>query len=178
MTEAMPSPAGGRHEVRRVFSPRLEAFLEQVQAGEAPNHGRFCSFCYNPLPSGLQRCDHCGQDSNDRPSVTSLPNEVVDMHRRKHKRESLVVNSFAYLGLGLGLAIFLGMVAINVLYLEKALWFFLLATVVFLVGSRALAGLVGGYIGDEVGYRYGNKRLAEDWAAFVSQRQAERNSSG
>ena len=57
--------------------------------------------------------------------ITSLPLDVLDMHRRKLKRESLIVNSFAYLGLALGLALFLGMVAINVLYLDKAFWFFL-----------------------------------------------------
>ena len=59
------------------------------------------------------------------------------MHQQKLKRESVVVNSFAYLGLALGLAIFLGLVAINVLLLNKALWFFILATVIFMVGSRA-----------------------------------------
>ncbi len=104
-----------------------------------------------------------------------MPQDVLDMHRRKLKRESLVVNSFAYLGLGLGLAIFLGMVAINVLYMEKALWFFILATFVFLVGSRLLAGIFGGIIGDEIGYRYANRRLAEDWAAHVAARETSRS---
>jgi hypothetical protein len=94
------------------------------------------------------------------------------MFRRKQKRESLVVNAFAYLGLALGLALFLGLVAINVLYLDKAFWFFLFATVVFLVGSRLLAGVLGGIIGDEVGYRYARKRLAEDWADHVAERDA------
>ena len=49
------------------------------------------------------------------------------MYQRKQKRESLIVNSFAYLGLALGLALFLGLVAINVLYLDRALWFFIVA---------------------------------------------------
>jgi hypothetical protein len=99
------------------------------------------------------------------------------MQRLKLKRESVVVNSFAFAGLGLGLVIFLGMVAINVLYLEKALWFFILATVVFLLGSRLLAAVIGGVIGDEVGYRYANKKLAEDWAAHVASREG-RSSEG
>jgi hypothetical protein len=96
------------------------------------------------------------------------------MHRRKHRRESLVVNSFAYLGLALGLALFLGMVAINVLYLNRALWFFLLATVVFLVGSRILAGVVGGVVGDEIGYRYANSKLAKDWSEHLAGRETGR----
>ncbi len=158
---------------REVFSTRLREFLDQVQEGIAPNYGSFCAFCYNPLPQGYTRCDACGQ-STERQPLTSLPQDVLDMHRRKLKRESLVVNSFAYLGLALGLALFLGMVAINVLLMQKALWFFLFATFVFLVGSRVLAGILGGVIGDEIGYRYANKHLAEDWAAHVSQRETAR----
>ena len=83
------------------------------------------------------------------------------------------MNAFAYFGLALGLAVFLIMVAVNVLYMEKAFWFFLVATVIFLVGSRLLAALFGGVIGDEIGFRYANRRLAEDWATHVAQREAQ-----
>ena len=166
-------PQRGR-DINRVFSNRLDAFLTLLLEGETPNSGAFCSFCYNPLPPDLARCDNCGQDLKGRPAITSLPADLIEMQRQKYKRESLVVNSFAYLGLALGLAIFLGMVAINVLYLDKAPWFFILATAVFLVGSRLLAGVIGGIIGDEVGYRYANSKLAQDWAAHVSQRESGR----
>lgn len=146
----------------------------QLHEGQTPNAGRFCAFCYNPLPQTNERCDHCGQLLSERPAVTSLPDELLDMERRKLRRESLIVNSFAYLGLGLGLAIFLGMVAIGVSYLDRALWFFIVAIIVFLVGSRVLAGLIGGVIGDEIGYRYANRRLAEDWRNYVMQRESRR----
>jgi hypothetical protein len=172
MTETRP---GIPSTPRQVFSDRLNEFLTQMQDGSTPNFGAFCSFCYNPLPQDFQRCDHCGQSILDRPALTSIPQDVLDMHRRKLKRESLVVNSFAYAGLALGLAIFLGMVAINVLYMEKALWFFILATFVFLVGSRLLAGILGGVLGDEIGFRYANKHLAEDWADHVSNREIARH---
>ncbi len=168
-----PAALAATHPPREVFSTRLREFLDQLQEGSAPNYGIFCSFCYNPVPQGHSRCDHCSQ-STEREPLTAVPQEVLDMHRRKLKRESLVVNSLAYLGLALGLAIFLGMVAINVLYMEKALWFFILATFIFLVGSRLLAGIFGGVIGDEIGYRYANRHLAEDWAAHVSQRETNR----
>jgi hypothetical protein len=170
---AEPESTGQRSD-RGVFSPRLEAFLEQIEEGATPNAGRFCAFCYNPLPAGFELCDNCGQDLRERPPVNSLPEAVIEMHRRKHRRESLVVNSFAYLGLALGLALFLGMVAINVLYLNRALWFFLLATVVFLVGSRILAGVVGGVVGDEIGYRYANSKLAKDWSEHLAGRETGR----
>jgi hypothetical protein len=161
---------------KRVFSARLEAFLDQLQEGQTPNSGSFCSFCYNPLPPGFDRCDHCGQEANGRKPIDSLPAAVLEMHRRMRRRESVVVNSFAYAGLALGLALFLILVAVNVLYLDRAFWFFILAIVVFLVGSRLLAGLLGGVVGDEVGYRYAQKRLAEDWTEHLSQREAGRRS--
>lgn len=178
MSDAVPfpSPDGLRPAtgVRRVFSGRLEAFLDQLNAGETPNAGSFCSFCYNPLPPGFERCDHCGHDLREHPPITSLPIDIFYMHRRKLRRESLIVNSLAYLGLALGLALFLGLVAINVLYLDKAFWFFIFATIVFLVGSRLFAGFFGGVIGDEIGFRYANRRLAEDWAEHVSARESDK----
>ena len=159
---------------RRVFSTRLEDFLDRLAEGETPNAGSFCAFCYNPLPTGFTRCDQCGQDANARAPITSLPPDVLVMHLRKRKRESVIVNSFAYLGLAMGLAIFLILVAVNVLYMEKALWFFIFATVIFLVGSRMLAGILGGIVGDEIGFRYAQKKLAEDWTEHVSKRQTQR----
>jgi hypothetical protein len=172
VSEAGPAFADWPNQAARsggIFSDRLDTFLDQLLEGTTPNAGRFCANCYNPLPPGFERCDHCGRDAAD--AVSSLPADVVEMHRLKRRRESLVVNSFAYLGLGMGLALFLIMVAINVLYLEKALWFFLLATLVFLLGSRLLAGIIGGVIGDEIGYRYANKKLAEDWQAHLAKRE-------
>jgi hypothetical protein len=168
MTGTAATTAGSGEQ--RVFAQRLELFLEQLNEGATPNSGRFCTFCYNPLPAGFDRCDHCGRETAQHPPLTSLPGEVLQMYRQKQKRESLVVNSFAYLGLALGLALFLGLVAINVLLMDRALWFFIMATVVFLVGSRLLAGLLGGVIGDEIGYRYANRKLAEEWAAHLAAR--------
>jgi hypothetical protein len=167
-------PGGSPRAERGIFSPRLDEFLEKLHEGETPNSGTFCSFCYNPLPPDYERCDHCGQVTADRRPINSVPHDVLEMHQRMRRRESLIVNSFAYLGLGLGLAIFLGLVAINVLYLDRALWFFVLATVTFLVGSRVLAGILGGVVGDEIGYRYGHKHLAEEWRAHLSTRETGR----
>jgi hypothetical protein len=156
---------------RGVFSRRLEEFLEQLREGETPNYGEFCSFCYNPLPVGFSRCDHCGQDLRERPTLKSIPPEVMAMFRRKQRRESIIVNSFAYFGLLLGVALFIGVVAIAFFYFDLALWLLIFSMFVLLVGSRVLAALFGGIIGDEIGYRYANRRLAEDWADFVAQRE-------
>jgi hypothetical protein len=168
------SESSGQRGERGIFSPRLDEFLDQLQEGETPNSGTFCAFCYNPLPPGTERCDHCGQALAGREPLRSVPRDVVEMHHRMRKRESIIVNSFAFFGLGLGLAFFLGLVAINVLYLNKALWFFLMATVLFLVVSRVLAAIIGGYLGDELGYRYGHKKLAEDWRQHLAAREGQR----
>jgi hypothetical protein len=162
---------------RNVLSPRLDTFLDQLREGETPNHGRFCAFCYNPLPPEFDRCDHCGQEPRGRAPLTAIPDAVVEMHRRKQKRESIVVNSFAYLGLAIALALFLGMVAINVLYIDRELWFYFIATGVLLIGARVLPAIIGGVIGDEIGYRYANRRLAEDWATHVTERENSRSTS-
>ncbi len=174
MSNGQEQPERQPRSGSRIFSQRLEDFLERLREGESPNAGSFCSYCYNPLPANYTRCDHCGQDLAERPPITSLPDPVLRMYGRKIKSESVIVNTFAFVGLGLGLAIFLGMVAINVYYMDKALWFFILATVVFLVGSRILAGIIGGIIGDEIGYRVAQRHLAEDWAAFVTDRESHR----
>jgi hypothetical protein len=165
-------------DVRRVFSARLDTFLDQLQEGETPNHGRFCSFCYNPLPPEFDRCDHCGQDLRDRVPITALPDAVVAMHARKQRHESLIVNSFAYLGLALALGLFLGMVAINVLYIDRVLWFYFIAVGVLLIGARVFPAIIGGVIGDEIAYRYANRRLSEDWAQHVAERENGRGGSG
>jgi len=58
--------------------------------------------------------------------------------------------------------------------MESALWFFVIATVVLLIASRLFPALLGGVIGDDVGFRYANKRLAEDWTDHVAKRETER----
>ena len=159
---------------RRVFSGRLETFLDQLAEGTTPNSGRFCSFCYNPLPEGFGRCDHCGQDAAERATLQSLPGEVLDMHLRKRKRESLIVNSFAYAGLALSLALFLAGVAAVYFWWDRNFWLLVLNLILLVVTSRVFPGVLGGLVGDEVGFRYAGKRLAEDWTEHVSRRHPGR----
>jgi hypothetical protein len=173
----MEYPAASELQPRtpgQVFSQRLTDFLDHLLAGETPNAGSFCAFCYNPLPRGYSRCDHCGQILQERAPVDSLPRPIVTMYREKLKRESVIVNSFAFLGLGLGLTLFLALVAVNVLYMEKAFWFFVAATVVFLFASRLLAGILGGVVGDEIGYKIASRRLQEDWTNYLMERENAR----
>ncbi len=153
-----------------VLSERLDAFLTEVRAGRAPNFGTFCPACYTPVPAAESRCDHCGRRIAPGERLQSVPPAVVEMHRRKQRRESLIVNTFAYVGLFLGVALFLIIVAIDVIYLDGAIWLLVVSLAVLIVGSRVLAGIVGGVLGDEIAYRYVNRRLAEEWAEHARER--------
>lgn len=152
-----------------LFSPRLDEVLDQIWRGEAPNAGRFCGYCFTPLAE-RDACAHCGRAATETPPADRIPREVLEMYRALRRRESLVVNSFAYLGLTIGVALFIGMVAIAVFYLNAAWWFLALSIVVLLVGGRVLAGVLGGIVGDNLGYRYARRKLAEDWAAYEASR--------
>jgi hypothetical protein len=89
------------------------------------------------------------------------------------KRESLIVNTFAFAGLGLGLVLFIALVWLAVYRYEQNLWLLGLATAVFIVGGRVFAGLLGGWIGDQVGYDYAHKKLVEEWAGYERDRAAQ-----
>ncbi len=87
------------------------------------------------------------------------------MYKQLRRRESIVVNGFAYLGLFSAVAIFIGI--FYVLFTTGAnVWWYVFDIVLLFVLARALAGIVGGFIGDELGFRYSRRKLAEDWELY------------
>jgi len=153
-----------------VFSPRLDEVLGMMIKGEAPNAGRFCSYCYTPLSRSAEVCPHCARSTLEYHPLDRVPSEVVAIYKRMRKRESLIVNSFAFAGLFLGVLIFMGLVAVAVYLMDAAIWMLVVATIVLLVGGRVLAGLLGGWIGDNVGYDYARRKLLLEWEDFERQR--------
>lgn len=149
-----------------IFSPRLDEVMAAMIKGEAPNAGRFCGYCYTPLSKTATACSHCGTATADYAPVDRLPREFGQLYRRMRKRESLIVNSFAFAGLGLGVLIFIGLVAVAVYLMDASLWMLGFATLVLLVGGRVFAGILGGWIGDDIGYRYARRKLAEEWPEY------------
>ena len=154
-----------------LFSERLEEHLVAASRGETPNRGRFCGHCYTPLGRDTTLCPHCGNDKErGRPPVERVPDEITEILRVQRKTESTFVNGFAYLGLVIavlgGLAIVLG-----IPYLRDHL---LAATVVYavilIVGGRMLAGLLGGYYGDRIGFTRARARTVESWEEWVARR--------
>ena len=156
-----------------VFSERLSDVLDGIFKGEAPNAGRFCGHCYTPIDPERTQCAHCGRSVGERAPVGRVPDQVLEIFRRMRRRESLVVNSFAYLGLLSGVFIFL--VVFYVLFLlDAGIWWYVFNIVLLFVAARVLAGLIGGFIGDELGYRYARRRLIEEWHAYEAKREAAR----
>ena len=155
-----------------IFSERLMTALATMVRGEAPNVGRFCGYCYTPLDPERTQCPHCGHPVEERPPVERVPSEVLQMFRQLRRRESLVVNSFAYLGLGLGVLTFI--VIFYVIYtLNASVWWFVSNIILLFVLSRVLAGLLGGVVGDEVGFRYARRKLVEEWREYEAARNQQ-----
>lgn len=153
-----------------VFSERLSTVIDGIIKGEAPNAGRFCGFCYTPIAAERTRCLHCDQPVDRHTPVERIPREIIDMFRRMRRRESLVVNSFAYAGLLLGVLIFVA-VFYAVFTLGGSVWWYVFDIVLLFVLARALAGLLGGFVGDELGFRYSRRKLAEEWQTFEAGRE-------
>ena len=155
-----------------LFSERLEAHLVAVTRGEAPNAGRFCGHCYHPLGDRTKGCSHCGTLTADRRPVQRVPDVVVEMLRRQRKTESRIVNGFAYLGLTLAVVGGLGLV-LGVPFLRANLiWATVVYALVLIVGGRVLAGALGGYYGDRIGYERGRRAVRERWGEWVLERDA------
>jgi len=151
-----------------IFSERLTEVLGRIFGGEAPNAGRFCGYCFTPISSERSHCTHCEEAVADHKPVDSIPDPILKMFKQLRRRESLVVNGFAYVGLFTGVALFIGI--FFVLFSTGAsVWWYVFDIVFLFVSARVLAGLLGGYIGDEVGYSYARRKLVEDWDAYVEQ---------
>ncbi|MEX2245566.1 MAG: hypothetical protein WEC75_02675 [Dehalococcoidia bacterium] len=149
-----------------VFSPRIDEIMASMIKGETPNVGRFCGYCYTPVRKNDASCAHCGRATAEHPPVGRIPPEFFALYRRMRKRESLIVNSFAFAGLGLGLLLFIVLVYVAVYWYEQSLWLLAIATAVFIIGGRVFAGLLGGWIGDSVGYDYAHRKLVTEWTEY------------
>ncbi|MSQ42145.1 MAG: zinc ribbon domain-containing protein [Dehalococcoidia bacterium] len=154
-----------------LFSARLEEHLVAVTRGEAPNRGRFCSHCYTPMAMQSLRCAHCGTETAERAPAEQVPQTIVELLRDVRRTESRWVNGFAYLGVLTavvgGLVVVLGIPALRDSLIAATIVYGL----ILLVGSRVLAGVLGGYYGDRIGFERARARLREQWAAWLAARE-------
>ncbi len=147
----------------RILSERLEALLDDILAGRAPNAGRFCANCYHPLTPERDSCPHCAEAG---PPTAAIPREVVDIHRLRRGREGLVVRTFAWGGLTTGV-----IVSLLPLAFAGVHWWSVSAFFGLLVGFYVLAANLANSFGDALGYRWGQAILRRRWAKFVASRR-------
>jgi hypothetical protein len=162
-----------------IFSARLQTLLEDILQAQAPNAGRFCGNCYNPLPPSTgpsaplrtgsgqapeEECAHCGLSTAQRPPVRQIPPEVFAMVRAQRLREAIPVRSLAWGGLaaGLSLALFLMVVL--------PFWWNVGASLVTFGVSYVAAANIANSLGDALGYRWGQRALEKRWRALVQGR--------
>ena len=148
-----------------IFSERLSSALDAMFAGEAPNAGRFCGYCYTPIDQQRTQCPHCERSVAEHAPAQRVPDEVLAMFRQLRRRESRIVNSFAYAGLLLGVLTFIG-VFYALFTLNANVWWYVFNIALLFILSRGLAGLLGGFVGDEVGFRYARRKLIKEWQEY------------
>jgi hypothetical protein len=138
--------------------------LEDILRAQAPNAGRFCGNCYNPLADDPAQCSHCGLSTDRRPPVRQVPPEVFAMFRAQRLREAIPVRSLAWGGLaaGLSLALFL--------MVMLPFWWNVGVSVVAFGVSYVAAANIANSLGDALGYRWGQRVLGKRWQAFVERR--------
>ena len=166
--EGSPVSGPGAMEDLPLFSERLNGLLEEIIKGQSPNAGRLCGYCYTPTSEESERCPHCGRSTREHPPQPRVPPEVIRMFRNMRRRESIVVNGFALAGLALAVALSIGLFA-----MFEPLWWRILDIVLMVLMARVFAGILGGFIGDHIGYGYARRRLTEEWKAYMAGRCAE-----
>lgn len=136
-------------------------------AGRAPNAGRFCGNCYHPLAPERTLCPHCGIAVAEMPAVEAVPREIIEAHRLRRGREGLVVRTFAWTGLTIGVV-----VALLPLILAGVKWWTFLLFFVLMFGFYVASANLANWIGDALGYRWGQSLFSKRWQKHVATRDA------
>jgi hypothetical protein len=175
------NPANNANEGSAPYLDLLQEAMEAVALGEKANHGRYCGNCYGALggPTGRRtsqlaasECEFCGQSTAATSAAVSVPAEVLSIYMAKRKREGLIVNFFAFVG------IFLSLVLSALLwFLLPDNWWKVLPFVVLAFGSYYLARVIGYNVGVPVGSKSGRKLRDRQWQTFVHSRTSARAGS-
>jgi hypothetical protein len=156
-----------------LFSERLEEHLVAVQKGQAPNRGQFCGNCYTPVSRDTTTCAHCGQDARTgRKTVEAVPREIAEALIKQRKIEAKWVNGFAYLGLLIAMVGGIALVLAVPFFKDRLIYATIAYGLLLLVGGRVLAGVLGGYYGDRIGFERARRETIATWERWVATRDA------
>ncbi|MHB8576407.1 MAG: hypothetical protein ACYDCQ_13865 [Dehalococcoidia bacterium] len=147
------------------FLDDLQVQMEEIGLQKVPNLGRFCGFCYGRLPDGQRRCAHCGRGSDEVAPVSKIPIYVLRVYLAKRRREGIMVNLFAFIGL------FLAVVLSGVIYFFLIGNWRVIALFVLLGAGWYLANLLGYQVGAVLGYNWGCTVRDRYWVQYVEDRR-------
>lgn len=134
-------------------------------AGSAPNAGRFCGNCYHPLAAERAVCPHCGIAVAEVAAVEAVPKDIIEAHRLRRGREGLMVRTFAWAGLSIGV-----IVALLPLILVGVTWWTFLLFFVLMFGFYVASANLANWIGDDLGYAWGQSTFRRRWERHVAER--------
>tara|TARA_B100000530_G_scaffold220956_1_gene142004 strand:+ start:337 stop:900 length:564 start_codon:yes stop_codon:yes gene_type:complete len=152
-----------------LFSPALENHLVGVLNGSHPNQGNFCSYCFTPMGMDEEICPECDLGSSQVSRVRTVPPEIVEAMRQQRSIESRWVNGFAYLGVLIAVIGGIIFVLATPIFDENLILATIAYGLILLIGSRVLAGLLGGIYGDRIGYERGRRSTREHWESYISE---------
>lgn len=155
-----------------IISERLAELLDDMLAGRAPNAGRFCGNCYHTLSAQREVCPHCGIAVSAAATVEAVPQEIIEAHRLRRGREGLVVRTFAWSGLTIGV-----IVSLLPLILYDVQWWTFVAFFVLMFGFYVASANLANWIGDAIGYRWGQSTFKQRWDAHTAARDAAQPSA-
>ena len=151
-----------------IISERLSELLDDMLAGRAPNAGRFCGNCYHPLAARREACPYCGVAVASVAAVEAVPREIIEAHRLRRGREGLVVRTFAWTGLTLGVVL-----ALLPLILYDVQWWTFVAFFVLMFGFYVASANLANWIGDAIGYRWGQSTFKQRWEQHLAARDGQ-----
>jgi hypothetical protein len=143
----------------------LQVQMEELGLQRAPNLGRFCGYCYGRLPDGEAVCRYCHHSTDESAPVGKVPIYVLRLYLAKRRREGILVNTFAFLGL------FLAVVLSGLIYFFLIGNWRIIALLVLLVAGWYLANLLGYNVGGTLGYNWGRRVRDNYWLRYLEDRR-------
>jgi hypothetical protein len=157
--------SAGAPTAETAYLDDLQVQMEELGLQRVPNLGRFCGYCYGRLPDGTDACRFCGRTATDVVPVSKVPIYVLRLYLAKRRREGIMVNTFAFIGL------FLAVVLSGLIYFLLIGNWRVIAIFVLLLAGWYLANLLGGWIGASLGYNWGRSVRDTYWLRYIDDRR-------
>jgi hypothetical protein len=146
------------------FSDSLDLMIAEIRAGNAPNLGRFCGYCYTPLDAKRRACPTCETRIDDVPPREKIARTVAQVYTAKRKREGRYVHGAAWAGILFGAAVSVGLIAV------LPGWTKVFAILFLIAGSYYIASYLGNVAVQNYAYRRGLQQFSVAWQEFLALR--------